>query len=488
MTYATALLSLTLQARSESLSPFPPTCGPKDRPETAQGQTTLAERFQPGPAQAFNCNLELMGQYEGEGASADVEIFGKCAYFSTAGLTPNPDMKHPGVAVLDVSDSRHPKATTYLNSPAMLGAQESLEVNATHRLMIASTLPDIFDVYDLSNDCAHPVLIGSRAIPGLASHDGEFAPDGQTFYGAKWPPSPQSPPHSAVFALDVSDPNNLHEISRWVAPMNWSTHGAAVNMNGTRVYVAVKRMSPHRDPVSAPNGLAILDATEIQARKPRAQFRLISQLFWTDSLGAEGMQYFKIGRDEYLAFSDNLGAIGYSSPPPPNACDSGQPGHGFARIIDVNDERNPRTVSRLILASADPSNCSRVMHDPTLYGGYGSFACTVDDQNDARMLACGNFEAGLRVFDIREPARRQELAYYKPPARRTERRPGSIFGALAANPQTETAPDHTADSVVVAPRFQENGREIWFVSVDNGFQVVRFSDRFIARHRDLFSR
>lgn len=463
-------------------------CGPNDRVETVQGQTTLAERFRPGPAQAYNCNLELVGQFEGEGASADVEIYNDCVYFSTASLKPNPDMRHPGVVVLDVSNSSQPKATTYLSSPAMLGAQESLEVDTTRKLLIASTLPDIFDVYDLSSDCKNPTLINSQSVPGLVAHDGEFAPDGLTFYGGKWPSNPQDPPLSAVFALDVSDPKNLRSLASWLPSPDWPTHGAAVNADGTRVYVAIKRMSPDHQKSPNPNGLIVLDANEIQSRKPQAQFHFVSQLFWEDSLGAEGMQFIKIHNRPYLVFSDNLGAIGYKSPPPPNACDSGKPGHGFARIIDLTDEKNPKTISRLMPEVADPRRCREVMHDPTLYGGYGSFACTVDDPADGRLMACGNFEAGLRIFDIRDPFDPQEVAYYKPPARRTENRPGSIFRLASAGPQTSPARNHTADSVVVAPRFQKNGQEIWFISVDNGFQVVRFSDRFRAAHRDLFDR
>ena len=68
-------------------------------------------------------------------------------------------------------------------------------------------------------------------------------------------------------------------------------------------------MAPASEKSLNPNGLVILDAGEIQARRPEAQFYVVSQLFWDDSLGAEGMQYFKINGHPYLVFSDNLGAI-----------------------------------------------------------------------------------------------------------------------------------------------------------------------------------
>lgn len=489
LSLATILTFLSHPAMgAQNTRPVPkPVCEPQDRTESVQGQTTLAERFAPGPAKAYNCNLELVGQFEGEGAGADVEIFENCAYYSTAALVPNLKMKHPGVAVLDVSDARHPKATAYLDSPAMLGAHESLEIDKTRKLLLGSALPATFDVYDLSTDCRRPVLIRSQTVPGLVSHGGQFTADGLTFYGGKWPPDAKNPPAAAVFALDASDPANLRSLATWVPPdKDWITHGAVVSKDATRVYVALKRMAADHEKAPNPNGLVIFDVSDIQARRPNAQFRLISTLFWDDTRGSEGMQVVMIRGRPYLIFSDNLGAIGYESPPPADACEAGKPGHGYARIIDLSDEKNPKTVSRLMPEAADPANCSKVMHDPTLYGGYGSFGCTIDNDADGKLLACGNFEGGLRVFDIRDPLRPREVAYYKPPARRTETRPGSIFLISPTGPQTGPARDHTADSVVVAPKFHKNGEEIWFTSADNGFQVVRFTDHFKASHKELF--
>ena len=114
------------------------TCGPSDRIETVQGQTTLAERFAPGPAKAFNCNLELVGQFEGEGASAlGLDALDDCAYFS---ISNNPATQHPGVAVIDVSSSSQPAAITYLTTDGMLGAFESVAVLQWCKLLIASRM------------------------------------------------------------------------------------------------------------------------------------------------------------------------------------------------------------------------------------------------------------------------------------------------------------------------------------------------------------
>lgn len=452
------------------------TCGPQDRTESIQGQTTLVERFSPEPAKAFNCNLELVGQFEGEGAGADVEAFENCAYYSTA---PNPMMKHPGVVVLDVSDSRRPKPTDTLITPAMLGAHESLEISKSRKLLLASNIPSTFDIYDISN-CRHPRLKSSVSLSGgVVSHAGQFTEDGMTFYGAKWDPK-----DAIVFAIDTSDPSNPRSISRWAPSKKHAgmiTHSAAVNKDATRVYVSVKRMADDWETSVNPNGLLIFDIRDIQQRRENAKFRLISTIFWQDTHGAEGIATATIRGRPYLIFSDNLGVLGFKKPSPAGVCDSVKPGHGYARIIDLSNEQSPRTIARLMLEVSDPRNCAKSVYDPTLYGSYGSFACSVDDEDNSQLLACGNFEAGLRVFDIRDPSQPRELAYYKPPARRMEHRPGSLF-----RPQTGAVQDNTADSVIVAPKFRMEGEEIWFTSVDNGFQVVRFTDNFKNSHPEFF--
>jgi hypothetical protein len=118
------------------------------------------------------------------------------------------------------------------------------------------------------------------------------------------------------------------------------------------------------------------------------------------------------------------------------------------------------------------------------------------------MLACGWVNAGLRVFDIRDPYHPKEIAYWKPPATRTAFLPGS--GAWGPGV------DRTFDKIAGYMRFHKRSRghdkgkenyndhndrngngkdghelEIWTVSDSNGFQVLRFTDSFKALHKDL---
>ena len=53
-----------------SMGPVPKAeCGPSDHTETGlQGQTTSWERMSGDSTRGYNCNLELVGQFKGEGA------------------------------------------------------------------------------------------------------------------------------------------------------------------------------------------------------------------------------------------------------------------------------------------------------------------------------------------------------------------------------------------------------------------------------------
>ena len=85
------------------------TCGRLDRTEGGlQGQTTPGERSSGKSEGGYNCNLELVGQFQGEGAySQDGPAFlTNCAYFATENRS---GLKHAGVVVLDVSDPQHPQ-------------------------------------------------------------------------------------------------------------------------------------------------------------------------------------------------------------------------------------------------------------------------------------------------------------------------------------------------------------------------------------------
>jgi LPXTG-motif cell wall-anchored protein len=87
-------------------------------------------------------------------------------------------------------------------------------------------------------------------------------------------------------------------------------------------------------------------------------------------------------------------------------------------------------------------------------------------------VACGYFESGVRVFDIRDPLAPQEVAYFNPPAQvgKAEQLAGSehASGIIAEE-------DLSADWCSSPPRFVAPD-QLWVTCQDNGFMVLRFTN------------
>src|SRR6185436_1360087 len=169
----------------------------------------------------------------------------------------------------------------------------------------------------------------------------------------------------------------------------------------------------------------------------------------------------------YVLITDEIGPGGFTGTRVSTACAQGIPPYGFARIIDVSDERNPALVSELKMEVHDPANCSQILADGTSGFIYDSHYCTVDDPKNAKMAACSWFQSGIRVIDIRDPYHPKELAYYKPAAVGTASRPGS----------TQNGQNRTWDLSSSNIRWVKQNGDIflWFTSHDNGFQIVKFT-------------
>jgi hypothetical protein len=143
----------------------------------------------------------------------------------------------------------------------------------------------------------------------------------------------------------------------------------------------------------------------------------------------------------------------------------------MARIVDISDETNPKLVSKLMLETHDPANCALVA--PDIVGlsifTYGSHYCSVDNRKKATTLACGYFNSGVRVFDIRDPARPKEIAYFNP-AGTTTISPGSNH-VLGNNWRAGGADWCSAQAHLDADR-----GTLWTTCQDNGLIMLKFTN------------
>lgn len=144
------------------------------------------------------------------------------------------------------------------------------------------------------------------------------------------------------------------------------------------------------------------------------------------------------------------------------------------RMIDIRDELHPRVVAKFMNEVDDPANCALVANDRTFWHSHGftkgdfSYAlatglflydvhhCTPDRLHDPTILACATMLSGLRVYDIRDPLRPKEIAYY--------------------NTGTRRPSDPNVDVALARPVIRSDLGEIWWVTMFSGFRVARFEN------------
>ena len=437
-------------------------CGPDDRPETGlQGQVPLADRAT--GFKGFNCNLELVGEYTGDGGAGwQMAWYGDCAYYGGAtgyGMAntgaPRPAQK-PGAVVIDASDPTEPKLAGRLTSISMIDPWESLKASQKRGLLVAQNANNggggrEIDVYDVSKNCADPKLLFSGPIGEGVGHSGTLSADGTIYYG-----SPSSTRGAGVVkAVDITNPRKPKLISE---DFPVGTHDLSTSADGNRLYLANTK----------PNGLAIIDVTEVQQRRKNPKSTVVSEMYWPDGATAQMTIPITVNNKPYIVFVDEGGSKG---------CQTEFPAYGTARLIDISNEREPKLVSRLDLETHLPENCRELAGDSQGIFQYDAHYCTASNGKgdstsvaveNAVILACGYFESGLRVFDIRDPENPREIAYYNPP--------GPLPGPQAASWSNYSGICTTADWTAAHPRIRAKRGEIWFTSQCGGFHIVKLSN------------
>jgi hypothetical protein len=453
-------------------------CGPGSLPETGlQGEVPLADQMDGRSQMGYRCNLELLGRFAGNGGAIMSAWYGHCAYMATGYSSTDPDYNTlKGVAVIDVSNPKHPVETARLQTPAMINPWEALKASATTGLLATGeggsfplTGPGaagpVFDVYDVKHDCAHPRLDASTSLPDGKGHEGDFSPDGRTYYQSTLSASPSA----SIVAVDVSNPKRAHEIGTFSSTFG-PVHALQIGDNGNRGYFMIAGMNAGS---GDNNGLVIADTSQIQQRKPHPQIRVISHVFWNDSGEAQIGRVVHINGHPYVITTDEFGA----EDEPQTACAKGEPPFGFLHIIDIANERQPKIVNTIRLQVNDPANCATVLPEQTATFSltYSGHYCTADDPVNTTAIACAWLSSGVRVFDVRDVMHPREIAYYNPPAHldADSIRGGAPYFDVLVGTRTK---DSTATQIRWVRDPKTHQVNLWFISGENGFQVLKFTN------------
>lgn len=481
-------------------------CATGDTPETAlQGQVPVALR-QSGFG-GFNCNLKLVSQLQGEGASWSAATYTDkkgqtCFYHSTMGASPNftnpaaPPRVNPGVPVINVTDPARPIRVSSLTSAAMMDPWESLRVNTARGILAADNGvgggggPEI-DLYDISSDCTSPQLLASvpigtgtdgGIIPATQplGHEGGFSPDGFTYYvGGAFTKS--------YYAVDLTVPTHpklISAISMADLGLNTYSHGLSVSQDGTRAYFVASgnggtavgmTAPPLNDPnATGDNGFFVVDTSEVQSRRPNAQMHRIATVPVRDGSVAQHTISFSVRGKPYVIEVDEGGSGGIQDPAAAGvkaACNAGMTPFPLGHIYDMSNEAAPQLVSELRLETHATQNCDKVI--PDILGlstfTYGSHYCSVDNRENATALACSYFNSGVRVFDIRDPSKPKEIAYYNPASAKS---PGAGSGHLMFGQYRPGGPDWCASRL----DFDFDRHLLTTACQDNGLLVLSFEN------------
>jgi hypothetical protein len=440
-------------------TPAPDTerCAEGDRPETGvQGEVPAADQLSGRSRQGYWCNIRPVSNNDLGGQGGDIQLtwYRNCAYQ----LVPKGNEASDGVAVLDV---RGPSAelVRVIREPdwagrgGVLGIHEGIHVSQ-RRGILAVPIGTLLSIYDIRRDCRRPRLVATVDIGTTADplrndpfmpggiHSGKLSPDGMLYYATDIGNGALTVGGPCLSVIDLADLARPKLKLRWGE--EYACHDLALSEDGTRAYVGfhadwvgypaavVGAFTPVREPSYALNGLQVVDVSDLQHRRPDPRLRVISEI---------------TGGRAHTELPVRIGGRSYVIGAEEGYCPAGN-----ARIVDVQDEAQPIEVSSIDLEINTLPQCARQLNRNGDVLLYMSHYLSVDDPHDAKLLFVSWYSSGLRVFDISDPLRPREVAYYNPPV-----------GEGASR---------THDWSTTYPRYDPKTGLIWFGSKVNGFNIV----------------
>jgi hypothetical protein len=407
----------TLSQVATAAAPVAYQVQPDDQLEQGKQGETMPGEARTLP-QAYSRGVRMVGHTAlDDGAGATMAWAGHCSY--------SPGKS--GVAVIDVQDPRAPKVVGLLKERGAIGAGET--VHATARVLAASVYgiagpyspnPSHDDawlaVYDVS-DCARPKLMLEYKWPERV-HTLKVSPNGRRVYGTVISPFTGEGGIMVLDITDVTKPRFLgkfgvtrpdgttfefatHEVS--ISPDERRIYAGVIGSKGDDLNAGVKQMPPNVQGLGPDaGGIYILDNSDIATGRPEARMRLVGT---AQHAGWHSAVVAKIHGKPYLVGAGEL-----------LACPGSWP-----RITDMADEKHPRVVGEFRLQMNLHENCSPFSQSETASAGIVPAPGTatshwndVDSATDTRLGLFPFVWGGLRIVDLRNPAKPVEVAYFKP--------------------------------------------------------------------------
>jgi hypothetical protein len=496
-----------------------PLCGANDTPETGiQGDMPRVDQESRRADHGYNCGLLVVGHNDlggfGGGALARA---GRCAFTTTRG-------GGGGIKVVDMTDPTDPRVVDMPDLPTFGSSENMHAVVAEDRAVLSYGR----GIYDVSACTDRRVALGGEHVPKVlgdltfsdkpigSPHNVKLSPDGTKVVGtmpltiadisdltdpSTWEVrylqcevAKQTDPVATDAAgfCDIVKPSDVHALTM---PRPQLAHEPEFSADGTRLYIAGQRQSDWfgRDlpgVYKRDEYMTVLDITG-DVDDPGWP-RVISQTFGA----GHGMQSITIGGRPYLMHSNEGGTPGAEckpeGSPTPGVADS----NAQVYLTDIDDETAPTTVSsmRLAINTPEPGYCAAQLDSnlgPTcrMAASAASRGCvstahyhSVDDPTDATFAMLSMTSAGLRIWDIRDPAKPQEVAYWS--AGQTSNDQGCVglfvAGGVAAGGQCGVDAMHGTtvyDPIGAYAHYDADTGYIWVNTRAGGFWVLRLEEQ-----------
>ena len=408
-------------------------CGPLDAPETGiQGDVPRVDQLDGRANRGYNCGVDVVGHTDlgNRADNANMAWIGHCAYVASAGS---------GVAVVDVTDPRHPVMTTTLHgagSDFTLETIAAIQVGERAVLAAGRYGPGPFgvsapvDFYDAS-DCAHPQYRSTLMFPTNV-HNLTFSPDGTRLYTTL--------PLQAADVSDIAHPRYLGNLDDAIAQAGavvgkYLAHEVETSPDGRLLYLGGQ----------TPNyqTFTIVDISGWPAHPPV----LLSQVVGRGHdirLATIGGRTYALHSEESVVNPLAKGCVAEELNPFAGAA---QPW-----LSDVTDPRHPvMRISQFHLAINDPANCATELADQVNASVHYH---DVDDPAHTTFAMLSMWNAGLRIADLRDPLHPKEAAYFNPGA--YSEVPGGVV----------------LDQAWAHVRYLPATGQIWFATLTGGFWVL----------------
>jgi hypothetical protein len=313
----------------------------------------------------------------------------------------------PGWSIVEVTDPARPRFVRFIEGPPNAW---TLQIQIADGKMVTSMerIPDGwggqpggpgaegFYIWGL-DDPENPKRLGHYRTGGDGTHRNYYA-GGRYVHTTALPKGYQGHIYQIV---DISDPANPVEVSRWwrkgqhvaggeSGVNDVMLHGGAY-VKGNRAYL----------PYSA-GGFVILDISDV--KKPR----LVSDLPFSPPFQSFIAVHSAVplqGRPLVVVNSEAI----------TEQC--GEP-LGFVGVVDISKEENPRLVSLMPLPHPPPElGVPNFCRRPGRFGPHNQHQPQDQDVlwRDERYLYVTYFNAGLRVFDIQDELAPKEAGFFLPP-------------------------------------------------------------------------